>query len=345
MTGKEIFKKAIKLEKTPRCPFVIMSGGVWAYKQVGKSLQDSFELTPEESSDFWVETNKKIRSDLIFCASGCNDLVLRALGAESDFSKVGVAASVQPMIKSASDVDKLDIGDIKKDPGVIAMLESTKLMMKKMGDETMLGISQWGPLTLAGLMIGASDFMMMLVKDKKAVKYIMDFTSEAVLEYWRLFLDAGCEHVEMAEPDASPDMISPKMFEKIALPHIQKTFQGIEGQAFSRMLHICGNTTKILKYIPESGADMFSMDWKVNPADAREALGGKVAFSGQIDPAEVIGLGTKEDVLAKSREAMEAAKWEEGGYILMPGCDLSPISPLENVQALSEVAYAARQEL
>lgn len=120
MTGKEILKRAIRLEPTDRAPVIILSGGVWAYNQVGKSLQDSFDMSPEESSDFWVET--------------------------------------KPCISSASDVDKLDIGKIKEDPGVQAMLASTKLMKEKMGNDTLLAVSQWGPMTLASLMLGAEDF-------------------------------------------------------------------------------------------------------------------------------------------------------------------------------------------
>lgn len=333
MNGKELLKKAIALEPTPRVPVIILSGGVWAYKQIGKSLQDSFELTPEESSDYWVSVNKKLKSDLIWCAAGCNNLGLRAIGAEADFSNIGVAATVKPCIEKPSDVDKIDLKVLKNDPGLNAMLESTKLMKQKMGDETLLAVSQWGPMTLASLMFGADKFMMMLRKDLEGAQYVMDFTKELVLAYWRLFIEAGVEHVSQAEPCASGDMISPKMFEKVALPYLKYTNSQI-GDGVTKMLHICGNTNKILDKIPETGTQMFSLDYKVDLTLAREKLDGKVAFAGQMDPADVMLLGSKEDVEADVKRCITEADWKKGGFIVMPGCDLAPNTPLENLETM-----------
>lgn len=340
MTGKEIFKKAVKLEQTPRVPVIILSGGVWAYNQKNQSLQDSFDMPPEQSAQYWVEINEKIHSDLSWCAAGCNNLALRAIGSQCDFSKPGVAASSTPFLAKPGDVDKLDAGKIKEDPGVMAMLESTKRMKEKMGDETMLAISQWGPMTLANLMIGATDFMKMLRRDKEGVKYVMEFTTELVIEYWRLFAKAGAEHVSQAEPVASGDMISKKMFLEFAMPYLQKANKGIDGKVFSKMIHICGNTSRILEDLPETGADMFSMDYKVELAEAREVLGGKMSFAGQINPADIMYMADVPTVKETAKECIEAAKWEEGGFILMPGCDLSPMTPLENIQAMTEVAHS-----
>lgn len=342
MTGKEILKRAIRLEPTDRAPVIILSGGVWAYNQVGKSLQDSFDMSPEESSDFWAETNKRLQSDLIWCAAGCNNLGLRGIGAEADFSKVGVAASVKPCISSASDVDKLDIGKIKEDPGVQAMLASTKLMKEKMGNDTLLAVSQWGPMTLASLMLGAENFMIMLRKDAEGAKYVMDFTKELVVEYWNLFIEAGVEHVSQAEPVASGDMISPKMFAKVALPYLQYTNKAI-GDKATKMLHICGNTNRLFEMIPETGTQMFSMDYKVDLALAREKMGGKVAFAGIIDPAEIMLMSSPEVVAKDAKRCLAEAEWEKGGFILMPGCDLAPATPWENLESMVKVAHETKQ--
>lgn len=345
MTGKEIFKKAVKLEPTPRVPVIFLSGGVWAFNQVGKSLQDSFDMSPEESSDYWVEIYEKTHTDLLWCAAGSNNLALRALGAECDFSKPGVAASSKPFLEKPSDVDKLNIGKIKEDPGVIAMLESTKLRKKKLGDKVMLAVSQWGPMTLANLMYGATPFMMMLRKDPEGVKHILEFTTEVVVEYWKLFAEAGVEHVSQAEPVASGDMISPKMFLEYAFPYMKKVNEEIGDKVFSKMIHICGNTTKILDYLPDTGADMFSMDYKVDLAEARKILDGRMAFAGQIDPADIMYMADSEKVKEVAKQCIEDAQWEKGGYILMPGCDLSPMTPLENIQAMVDVAHSYTQEI
>ncbi len=343
MTGKEIFKKAVKLEPTERVPVIILSGGVWAYNQTQRSLQDSFDMPPEQSAQYWIDTNEKINSDLIWCAAGCNNLALRALGAKSKFSKVGFAATSKPFIEEPGEVDKLNVSCIKEDPGVIAMLESAKIMKEKMGDQTMLAISQWGPMTLANLMMGAANFMLMLKRDPEGVRYVLEFTKEVVIEYWKLFAEAGAEHVSQAEPVASGDMISREMFEQFALPYMQKTNQAIKDQVFSKMVHICGDTSKILDLLPETGAEVFSMDYKVDLKLAREVFDGKMAFAGQIDPSDVMYMSDPGKVTEVAEKCVTDAQWEKGGYILMPGCDLSPLTPLENIQAMAEVAHSYTQ--
>lgn len=335
MTDKQILLDAIHLKKTPRQPAIILSGGVWANKQIGLSLQDSFDISPTEAAENVIITNELVKSDLVWTAAGCNNLVLRAIGVKTTFSNVGVAASVdERLISSAEEVDKLDINDIERDPGIAAMLETTRILKERIGSEVLIGISQWGPMTLGGLLMGTEDFMILTMKDKEAAEYVMDFTEKLTVKYWKLFVEAGAELVSQAEPSASGDMISHKQFEKMVLPHLQSTNKAIDGQVKAKMLHICGNINRILPYLPQTGSDVISFDYKVDLKLTRETLGGKMAFAGKLDPVSVMQLGTPEQVIQLTKEYIDEAESEKGGYIVMPGCDLAPATPLENIQAM-----------
>ena len=108
MTNKQILLDAIRLKPTPRQPAIILSGGVWSNKQIGLSLQDSFDIGPEKAAENVIRANEVVNSDLVWTAAGCNNLVLRAVGAKTTFSNVGVATSVdEPFIEEAEDIDKL----------------------------------------------------------------------------------------------------------------------------------------------------------------------------------------------------------------------------------------------
>jgi len=287
MTDKQILLDAISLKKTPRQPVIILSGGVWANNQMGLSLQDSFDITPQEAAENVIKTNELVKSDLVWAAAGCNNLVLRAIGAKTTFSLVGHSASIdEPLIRCAEDVDKLNIADIENDPGIIAMLKTTRILKEKIGNDTLIGISQWAPMTLAGLLLGTEEFMVLTLRDKDAAEYIMQFTEKLVVKYWKLFVEAGAELVSQAEPSGSGDMISHKQFKRMVLPHLQATNNAIDGLVKAKMLHICGNINKILQYLPQSGSDVISFDYKVDLKLARETLGGKMAFAGKIDPVQ-----------------------------------------------------------
>lgn len=342
MNNKETLLAGLNLRKTERPPVMILSGGVWANKQIGLSLQDSFDISPMQAAENVIKTNELLNSDLVWAAAGCNNLALRAIGAKTTFNHVGVAASVdEPLIQHAEDVDKLKVDDLENDPGIISMLESTRILKDKIGNETLIGISQWGSMTLAGLLLGTEDFMILSIRDKEAVNYIMKFTEKLLVKYWKLFTQAGAELVSQAEPSASCDMISPKQFEKMALPSIQATNNEIEGYAKAKMLHICGNITKLLDILPQSGSNVISFDYKVDLKLAREKLGGKMAFAGKLDPVGAIQLGSPHEIEALVNEYVSDAG-DDGGYIVMPGCDLPPAAPIENIRAMINTAKSIR---
>ena len=170
-------------------------------------------------------------------------------------------------------------------------------------------------------MMGLEKFLIYTMRDKAGVRQILEFSQKLVENYLELFLEAGAELVNQSEPSASCDLISPKMFQDLALPYIKRTNDNLEGKAKARMLHICGNTTKLLDLIPETGTDLFSFDYKVDLAAARDKLGGKIAFAGNIDPVSVIFEGTEADVAASADNCIGIAG-TTAGYVLMPGCDI-----------------------
>lgn len=180
--------------------------------------------------------------------------------------------------------------------------------------------------------------MVMTIRDKEAAEYIMKFTEKLTTTYWKLFVQAGAELVSQAEPNASGDMISHKQFERMALPHIQATNREIDGLVKAKMLHICGNINRILQYLSQTGSDVISFDYKVDLKLARETLGGKMAFAGKLDPVAVIQLGNPEMITELTHQYIEEAESEKGGYIVMPGCDLPPATPVENVKAMISAA-------
>jgi len=338
MNRKEIIAAGIKLQKTPRPPVMILSGGVWANKRYNLSLEDSFHLSPELAAEHVIETNNLIQSDLIWAAAGCNNLVLRGIGVKTRFDQVGAAASItEPLISQATDLEKLHVDDIENDRGIQAMLEMTRILKAKIGKDYLIGISQWGAFTLAGLLLGTDRFMIMTIREKQAVEYILSFTEKLVVKYWSLFVEAGAELVSQAEPSASCNMISPKQFESMVLPHIRNNNRNIDAKVNYKMLHICGDITKILPILPQTESDVISFDYPVSLTGAREILGNKMAFAGKLDPVGVLQSGSLEEIRQLTKDYIEEAG-NDGGYLVMPGCDLAPATPLEHVQAMTETA-------
>ncbi|HAN21847.1 MAG: hypothetical protein A2Y15_08045 [Clostridiales bacterium GWF2_36_10] len=337
MTNKEILLSAVNLNKTPRTPVIILSSGVWTYNRYGLSLQDAFTMAPEDAAKLIINNANDLNLDLIWTAADCNNIVLKALGAKTTFNIVGNASTVdEPLIDNISDIVNLDINNIERSPEIQNLLSVTRILKENISDEYLLGVSQWGPFTLAGQMIGIENLMCLAIEDESGVNQLLSFTKKVIIKYLDLFKQSGTELICVSEPSASGDMISPKLFESLVLPHLKSLFGSID--ISTRMLHVCGNTTKILDLIPSSGANLFSFDHKVNISEAANVLGGKIAFAGQINPVSIMLEGTPDEVLISAQSCINSAK-NINGYVLMPGCDLPPNTRIENVFSMVKAAH------
>ena len=346
MNSKEILIKAIKREPTPRIPVMILSGGLWVVTNADMTFDEYFKLEPEKAAEIVIETNKKLNADLIFAAAGLNNIGITGIGGDVLYTKKGVAPAIEhPILESIDDIEKIDLNKLAEHPIIKQQLAITKILAEKVGSEKLIGISQWGPITLAGQLLGIEKFMRCLIKDKPAAHKLMEFTSELCYKYWEIFVDAGAELVEMADPTGSGDMISKKQFKEFVIPYAKKIADRIKatGKVKGVLLHICGDTSKFLDVLPETGADIMSFDYKVDLAAAREALDGKMAFTGNMDPVAIMNDSSADVVFEKVNECIEKAQGKKGGYIVMPGCDIPPTTPLENIEAMIRASHECVQ--
>ena len=134
-------------------------------------------------------------------------------------------------------------------------------------------------------------------------------------------------------------MISRTQYQTFVYPYHQTLIRRLRERGVLVTVHICGNITNRLDLIVESGAHIVSVDYKVALRDASAATAGRAAFAGNLNPVAVMQQSTPEQVAAVAQAAL-ASVGQDGNYILMPGCDLPPTTPLENVLALIETRPA-----
>jgi uroporphyrinogen-III decarboxylase len=73
--------------------------------------------------------------------------------------------------------------------------------------------------------------------------------------------------------DAAASLITPDMYTELVLPLEQKLIEAIHEAGAAVKLHICGNISNIVQFMPDSGADIIDVDWMVPLAKARELVG------------------------------------------------------------------------
>jgi uroporphyrinogen decarboxylase len=108
------------------------------------------------------------------------------------------------------------------------------------------------------------------------------------------------------------------------------------------LLHICGNTTDKIDLLVATGAECVSIDHKVDIGKVKPVFSGKACLAGNVNPVKVLDQGTAQDVEAASFACLDAAA-AGGGFMLMPGCDIPPTVPVENVQTFIQAPLKWQQ--
>jgi uroporphyrinogen decarboxylase len=339
MNSTEIIERVVRLEPTERMPVALLSAGAWAINSNGYMLDQALALDPEIMAGWLYEAYNQAGSDISWVGSGYYNLVVRAIGGKIKFRRKGTPDVSESLLKSADDVDGIDVDQVQQDGDIQTLYKVARLLVEKEKGQRMVGACMWGPFTLTGLLYGAEALMRDIYKNKAAVDKVMRFSVELYLKFIQGYLDSGVRVIFIAEPSASGDMISRKHFEDFALPYLKDIFHRLSGRNLIQGLHICGNIENRLDLIPESGAQILSLDYKVDLNRAKDVLGGKIAFSGNLNPVNIVQNATPEEVEAKTRECIGQVG-TNGGYIVMPGCDIPPTTPLANLQAMSRTARA-----
>jgi len=339
VTSKEIIQKVIKLEKTPRLPVTLLSAGAWTLNQSGLTLERVLATGPQRIAEVIAKTNENVGCDIVWPGSGYHNLAIRGIGGRIKFRLKGTPDVQEPLLRDNWATHPIATRRVQEDEGIRVLVEAARILSKAVGDKTVVGTSQWAPFTLGGLAYGVENLMRGIRKDKAAVHAVMEFAAELCFDYLEPFIDAGVSMVSLADPTASGDLISREQFIEFSFPYLKRVADRIRARGIWVTVHICGNTTNRLDRIPEAGAHIMSVDYKVSLSDARRILDGKIAFAGNLNPVAIMQKETVQGVAAASHDAIGKAG-VTGGYILMPGCDIPPSVPVENVRTMVETAHA-----
>jgi uroporphyrinogen decarboxylase len=338
MTAKELVHNAIALKSVDRIPAALLLGGSWALNTQKISFETALWSPAEEIADVIAAAYRSVDTDIVWAAPGSGNLIVQAFGGKLKFRPSGPPDVVETVIKNINNIEAVDIEKFKKDPMLSHVMEITKRIIDKTAPSFALGGSMWGPLTLAGLLYGAEPLMRDMRRNKDAVYVLLDWTTRLYLAYVEDYIKNGIDLIAMGEPTASGDMISRAHFAEFVVPALKKIYASLAGRGIKTCLHICGTIENRLDLIAETGVDLVSLDYKVSLKKARESFGGKIAFAGNINPVDVLQHGTQEEI----RQAGSRCIADAGtvGFILMPGCDIPPSTPAENIKAMTGAAHS-----
>jgi len=338
MKPKEVLFKAFEGSKTDRLPVTLFGAGMWSIKGWGTSFE-ALSRDADKMTAVLVDMSAKLQCDVVYAGSGYNNFHISALGGRIKFREMGAPDLENHFVNSEEDLAKLNLADLDKDETINTVKKALRQTRAKIGNTYAVTMTAWGPFTLGARLVGEETMMKATFKKPAFVEKVVDFATDVLIRlYEPLVADKTLELISLADPTASGDLISRKQFEKFAVPYLKKFTDWAKSRGVYTLVHICGNTTDRLDLFPATGASCISLDHKTDMAKAKEALHGKMCFGGNVDPVKIMLNGSVQDVENACKDVIKTAG-TDGGFVLMPGCDIPPTIPYANIQKFIQVAH------
>jgi len=332
MTSRERFIAAINREDVDRVPIGPPFQGYWALDQMKVTVPDSIK-DPKLAAEAQIAMVDKCEMD------GFETMwdwlcPVEALGCTPDIPDVGAPSTAVHAIQSPSDLEGLEVPDPSCDYRAKSAFECTQNLIDHYGDEKFYYLTLVLPFTLVGELRGVEALMMDLFDQPDFIKDMLDLATDTINAYSEYLLGSGADGVCLCDPSASGDLIGKEDFQEFSAPYIKKCAKKVKKEGGYALLHVCGNTSDRLDVVADTGVDVFSQDFLVDIGHSRETIGDRLAVLGNVNPAETLFAGTREESLKETEECLRKSGGK--GHILGAGCDIAPGTPLENILTWKE---------
>jgi len=341
MTPRECVLRVLERQPTDRVPVGPMMLDIGA-TAIGAAVGD-FCTDPEVMARGQLALHERIGQDIIFVGSD-NYYIAEGFGCLVALPRDETPHLEQPPLERLSDVYDLHVPDPLTDGRMPVMIEATRLVRAAVGDEVAIRTPGTGPFALASYFIDTQNFLVEIGlanaelpgSDPDAIHHALDLAADALIAFGKACFDAGADLLHCGDSLASCDVISPGDYERWAFPYERKVIQAWKEHGARTLLHICGDSSKVLDLYAETGVDIIEVDHKVDLAYARSVIGERACVIGNVDPVTVLLQGTPDTVCAAATSCLELAS--DGRYVLGSGCVVPRYTPFENVRAMVETA-------
>lgn len=247
----------------------------------------------------------------------------------------------RPAVQTAAEALCLALPDPEKSSRLPFVLEATRrLAAQYQGTVPVFGILP-GPGILPSLLIGLENWIETVLFDQPTALKLLEHTGRFYVNWGNALLQAGADCLVVTEGMAAAEIAPRSLFADLFLPHLQQTFNVINGP---KVLHQTGGRINpVLDLLPGlPGLAGVAIGSKDDLTEARQLLGPDLTIIGNLDNLS-IPTTSPEKLYQISRACLRTAA-PCGPFILSTsGADVPLASSAQQLEALLTASrdYAA----
>jgi uroporphyrinogen decarboxylase len=338
LNPKDLFLRACRGEALPRVP-------VWMMRQAGRYLPEYRELrakhaflevckTPELAVEVSLQPFRRLGVDAVIVFS---DILIpaEAMGLTLELGDAG--PNLPEPVRTAADVAKLRIFDPEAETGFLP--EAIRRIVREVGHEVpVLGFAA-APWTLACYMVegrtkeGFATVKNFLYSEPRTFRELLHRIAQATVLYLKAQIAAGAAAVQLV--DTWCGELNLRDYEEFALPFTQEIIEELRGTV--PVIYYTKASHHLLPAVARAGADVLSVDWRIDLRELRRLAGPNVGLQGNLDPA--ILFCAPEKIRESTLDTVAAL--DGVGHILNLGHGILQHTPVENAQLFIETGQNA----
>ena len=342
----DLFLRAARREPTERTP-------VWMMRQAGRYLpeyralrsEDAFFTvcrTPELATEVTLQPLRRFPLDAAIIFSDIL-VVPQAMGLAVQMVP-GQGPQFDDPLLAPRDLDRLHRPDVADELGYV--FDALRMTRRELDGRVPLIGFCGAPWTLMAYMVeggGSKTFARSktwLLDHPAASHRLLQALTDVLVDYLVGQVDAGAQALQVF--DSWAGLLGPGAFETFALPYLRQIGERVGAArpeapriVFAKGAHYA------LPSLAHAGYDVVALDWTMDPAAARAAVGDAVALQGNLDPST---LYARPDVIREEVRRMLTA-FGPTGHIANLGHGLHPTHDPEHVGAFVEAVHQISSSL
>jgi len=236
-------------------------------------------------------------------------------------------------------------GDLKNyrvpDPTLAGRDSEIKAAVEMDNDDIAILGGVGGPLTTAWLLMGYENICYALYDDPGLIENVLKISNEYFKEAARRSVESGCIGLWVSEDlgDSTRGFFSLEVLRKHFLPHLVEIVDYIDSLGVPVLLHSCGHISDYLDDLAQTKITAIHPLQRTAGMDLRmikEQYGNRFCIVGNIDSSKTLPYGSKENVAAEVKAAIDIAA-PGGGYILASDHSLHDGISIENILEMFRV--------
>ena len=336
---RDLFERACRGQAVPRLP-------VWMMRQAGRYLPEYRAIrarhaflevckTPELAMEVSLQPLRLLGVDAVIVFSDIL-IVAEAMGLPLELGDAG--PSLPEPVRSEADVRKLIDFDPESETGFL--METIRGLVREVGPTIpVLGFAA-APWTLACYMVegrtkeGFNTVKSLMYTEPRVFRELLARIAQATIAYLQAQIHAGTAAVQLF--DSWCGELHLRDYLDFALPAVQEIVSGLGKHV--PVIYYTKASNHLLLAAADSGADVLSVDWRVDLRELRKALGPRIALQGNVDPAVLFA--SQATIQRATQDAVAALGG--AGHILNLGHGILQHTPVENAKMFIEIGQRAR---